>query len=59
VAEIKADVQRQERARDQEVTESMGPIEALIKWAEKQGMVPREIAALQRMAGGLLEEVAG
>lgn len=58
VAEIKADIQRQERARDQEVTESLGPVEALAKWAEKQGMVPREIAALQRMAGGLLEEVS-
>jgi DNA repair exonuclease SbcCD nuclease subunit len=58
VAEIKADVQRVDRARDQEVTESLGPVEALGKWAENQGIVPDEITVLQGMATGLLEEVA-
>ncbi|MDD4239678.1 MAG: metallophosphoesterase [Desulfotomaculaceae bacterium] len=58
VAEIKADVQRVDRARDQEVTESLGPVEALAKWAGQQGIEAEETAALQSMTTGLLEEVA-
>lgn len=58
VSEIKADVQRLDRARDQEVTESMGPVEALTKWAEQQGVVTDETIALQSMTANLLEEVA-
>lgn len=58
VAEITANVQRQDRARDQEVTESMGPIEALGKWAEQKEITPEEIAVLQGMTADLLEEVS-
>lgn len=58
VAEIKADVQRQERSRDSEVNESLGPVEALGRWAEKQGFAPEEILVLQGMTTGLLEEVS-
>ncbi|MDO7789132.1 metallophosphoesterase family protein [Desulforamulus aquiferis] len=58
VSEIKADIHRQDRARDQEVTESLGPIEALAKWAEQQGISQEEVIELQSMAAGLLEEVA-
>lgn len=57
VQEIKADVQRVDRARDQEVTESLGPIEALSKWAEQKEIAPDEITVLQSMATGILEEV--
>jgi len=58
VAEIKADIERQDRARDKDVTESMGPIEALVRWAEQQNIGPGETAALQSMAASLLEEVS-
>lgn len=55
VAEIKADIQRQDRARDEEVTESMGPVEAIGRWGEQQETPPEEIAALQSMTAELLE----
>lgn len=58
VAEIKADIQRVDRARDQEVTEALGPVEALARWARQQDMPDEEIVALQAMTAGLLEEVA-
>jgi len=58
VTEIKADIQRQDRARDENVTEALGPIEALARWARQQDMPDDEIAALQTMTAGLLEEVA-
>lgn len=58
VAEIKADVQRQVRTRDEEVTEAMGPVEALVRWARQQDIADEEIVALQAMTAGLLEEVA-
>jgi exonuclease SbcD len=58
VAEIKADVQRQDRARDEEVTETLGPVEALARWARQQDMPDEEIVTLQAMTAGLLEEVA-
>jgi exonuclease SbcC/exonuclease SbcD len=57
VAEIKADVQRQERARDNEVTESLGPVEALARWGEGQGIPVEEIAVLQSMTAELMEVV--
>jgi len=57
VAEIKADVQRQERTRDEEVTEALGPVEALARWARQQDMPDEEIVTLQAMTAGLLEEV--
>lgn len=58
VAEIKADIERQERARDKDVTESMGPIEALARWTEQQNIGSGETAALQSMTANLLEEVS-
>jgi len=58
VAEIKADIQRTDRVRDQEVTKSMNPSEALQKWAEQQETPPEEISVLQSMTAGLMEEVA-
>jgi len=58
VSEIKADIERQDRARDREVTESLGPIEALAKWAEKQGIASEEITTLQSMTASLMEVVA-
>jgi hypothetical protein len=52
-------VERQDRARDETVTESLAPIEALSKWSEQQGIGEDEIRELIAMAGNLLaEEVA-
>jgi len=56
-SEIKADIQRVDRARDAEVTESLTPLMALEKWCENQGIDPEESKALQAMTGELLEEV--
>lgn len=58
IHEIKADVQRQDRARDEDVTEAMGPVEALARWAQQQEVADAEIAILQSMTSKLLEEVA-
>jgi exonuclease SbcC/exonuclease SbcD len=58
VAAIKADVQRVDRARDQEVTESLEPVEALGKWAGQREIAPEEITVLQGMTAVLIEEVA-
>lgn len=58
VTEIKADVHRQDRARDEEVTESLGPIEALAKWAEQREINQEEISELQSITADLLEEVS-
>ncbi|MFD0682404.1 MULTISPECIES: metallophosphoesterase family protein [unclassified Paenibacillus] len=57
VAEIKADVERSERVRDVEVTESLGPASALAKWAENQAIEASEINELQALTSSLLEEV--
>lgn len=58
VAEIKADIQRADRARDQEVTETLGPVEAVARWAEQRGITPEETTVLQAMTVELLGEVA-
>lgn len=58
VQEIKADIQRVERARDREVTETLGPVEAIGKWGQNQEIIEEEIAELQLMTTELLEEVA-
>ncbi|ATW24132.1 metallophosphoesterase family protein [Candidatus Formimonas warabiya] len=58
VQEIKADIQRTDRARDQEVTESLGPVETVGKWAVNQNIAQSEIEALQRMTASLIEEVS-
>jgi exonuclease SbcD len=56
VSEIKGDVKRSEdRLRDAEITEALGPIEALRKWACNQEIDPAEIDELAAMTGGLME----
>ncbi|NLT47730.1 MAG: exonuclease subunit SbcD [Clostridiales bacterium] len=55
VSEIKADVQRVDRARDTEVTESLTPVDAVAKWADNQGIEPEESKALCAMTAELLE----
>jgi len=57
VAEIKADLDRRDRARDKEVTESLGVVEALRRWAEGQEIDEGEVSILQAMTQSLLEEV--
>jgi hypothetical protein len=54
VSEIKADIARVDRARDNTVNESIGPVDALAKWAGKQGIDEAEIAELQSMTEELL-----
>jgi exonuclease SbcC/exonuclease SbcD len=55
VSEIKSDIQRVDRARDTEVTESLGPVEALGKWCDNQGIDSEESKELQAMTAALLE----
>jgi exonuclease SbcD len=58
VAEIKADVERTDRIRDEEVTESLGPLTALEKWGVNQGILSPEIILLQGMTSHLMEGVS-
>lgn len=58
IHDVKAEVQRQDRARDEDVTEAMGPVEALGRWAQQQEIADAEIVMLQSMTAKLLEEVA-
>ncbi len=53
--EIKADVTREDRARDATVSESLSVEQALGKWCANQGIPESEIAVLQSMTGELLE----
>lgn len=55
VSEIKGDVDRVDRARDEDVTESLTPCEAVWKWAANQGMELAEIDELMAMTAQLLE----
>lgn len=55
VSEIKADIQRVDRARDAEVTESLTPVDAVKKWADNQGIDAEETQALCAMTAELLE----
>lgn len=57
VQEIRIDVERSDRARDREVTESMGPVDALEKWGAQQGIDEGEVAVLKGLAVALLQEV--
>lgn len=57
VHEIKADVERTDRTRDAEVTEALGPLPALGKWAAQQGINENETKVLQGMTAALLGEV--
>lgn len=55
VSEIKGDVDRVDRARDEEVTESLTPGEAVRKWAANQEMDKTEINELVAMTALLME----
>ncbi|AJS59235.1 hypothetical protein UB51_13025 [Paenibacillus sp. IHBB 10380] len=55
VAEIRAEVERSERIRDAEVTESLSPLTALTAWGNNQGYTDDEIDELQAMTTELLE----
>lgn len=55
VAEIKGDVQRGDRARDEEVTEALGPVEAVRKWAVNNDIELAEIDELAAMTAQLME----
>ena len=55
VADPKGDIERVDRMRDSEVTESLGPIEAVQKWAENQEFAHEEIAELTAMTAQLME----
>jgi exonuclease SbcD len=56
VQEVKIDTVHTDRIRDETVTESLAPIEALAKWSEQQGISEDEIHELISMAGELLAE---
>jgi exonuclease SbcD len=49
---------RQDRSRDETVTESLAPVEALAKWSEQQGISEDEIRELIGMAKDLMAEEA-
>jgi exonuclease SbcD len=55
VHEIHAEVERSDRIRDTEVTESLGPLSALAAWGSNQGIIPDEVTELQSMTSELLE----
>ncbi len=55
VHEIHAEVERSDRIRDTEVTESLGPLSALAAWSTNQGIIPDEVIELQSMTSELLE----
>ena len=55
VAEIKADIERVDRARDNTVNESLTPLQALEKWCINQGIGESETKELVSMASGLME----
>lgn len=57
VQEIKASVNRVDRARDSQVTEGVTPLEALSRWAENQSIPAEENIILQAMTAELLEGV--
>lgn len=55
VAEIRAEIERTERIRDAEVTESLSPLTALAAWGSNQGYEDAEISELQALTTELLE----
>lgn len=57
VQEIKQEIERVDRVRDSQVTESIGPLDALTFWAANQGMSYEESQALTVMTMELLEGV--
>jgi exonuclease SbcD len=59
VQEIKIEAERAGRSRDKEVTELMGPLDALYKWGAQQDIDEMEIHKLACLTQELLEEVQG
>lgn len=57
VQEIRIESERSDRARDKEVTETMGPVDAVEKWCVQQGKDAEEVDSLKSLAARLLEEV--
>ena len=55
VSEIRGDIARADRQRDAEVTEQLGPIEAVRKWAANQEIPSEEIDELAAMTAQLME----
>jgi len=55
VSEIRGDIARADRQRDAEVTEQLGPIEAIRKWAGNQEIPDEEIDELAAMTAQLME----
>ena len=55
VSEIKADIERSDRARDNTVNESLSVPQALEKWCVNQNIDELEIKELVSMASGLME----
>lgn len=56
VSEIKGDVDRVDRARDEDVTEALTPGEAVRKWAVNQGMELADVNELVVMTAQLMGE---
>jgi len=56
VTEIKSDIQRVDRARDNTVNESLSVPQALEKWCVNQNIDELEIKELVSMASGLMEQ---
>jgi DNA repair exonuclease SbcCD nuclease subunit len=56
VQEIKIEVERALRARDKEVTEVLGPVQALVKWCDKQGIADGDVPQLMDLTQELLKE---
>jgi exonuclease SbcC/exonuclease SbcD len=54
VTEIKGDIERTDRARDEEITESLGPVDAVRRWAANQEMQQDEIDELAAMTAQLM-----
>lgn len=57
VSEIRLDVEKADRARDEEVTESLAPVEAVGRWGISMEISQEKIGQLQAKTATLLEEV--
>ena len=56
ISEIKSDIQRVDRARDNSVNESLSVPQALEKWCVNQNIDELEIKELVSMTSGLMEQ---
>lgn len=59
VQEIKGEIEHANRTRDKEVTEHIGPVKAVERWSQNQGMPPEEVSELCTGTAELLELLAG